>query len=165
MRALKAGSILATRLNDPGAATYYYDMAERIANSTYNFWHETDEDFGTGLWNATIFDELHHSERTGLDCALPLLGVQSGIWRIEEGDGSLADRVSRLFHGGRPALLATLREDILSFADLYKINERKQWKEGWAVGRYKEDVYDGTGTSKGNPWSASRLSILIIADF
>jgi hypothetical protein len=50
----------------------------------------------------------------------------------------------------------------LTFAGLYKINDGRNWTQGWAVGRYAEDVYNGVGTSRGNPWCVA-LSHLWIA--
>jgi glucoamylase len=85
-------------------------------------------------------------KRTGLDCAFLLAMVHA--------NGRASDLAS-----GEPKLnllddsvLATLREYVKSFEGLYKINKGKAWKDGWAVGRYAEDVYNGVGVSRGNPW-------------
>lgn len=78
-------------------------------------------------------------ERTGLDCAIPLAIIHAGD---EDGE----------FSAGNERVLSTLREYVRSFEGLYAVNKGREWVEGWVVGRYKEDVYNGIGTSEGNPW-------------
>jgi glucoamylase len=82
-----------------------------------------------------------------LDCAFPLTVVHAG---------------APDFLGAHDSeTLVTLRAYIGSFEGMYSINKRttnlgkgqsRPWRDGWAVGRYSEDIYNGIGVSRGNPW-------------
>lgn len=160
LRALQAGAVLARRLEDPKAATYYESQAERLTGILPAFWNEQ------GYWQSTahieaLTIETEQEERKWLDCALPLSIIHHGS------DGLLSPVDSES--------LASLRRYILSFDGLYPLNipagknagtrwsewfrnsgpmeGSADWTEGWAVGRYAEDVYNGIGISRGNPWS------------
>lgn len=170
LRALQAGARLATRLNDAGAAEFYLAQADLVRTRIADF---QDQD---RIWRATIMAEHDVDEiealaagagagaragqsalgshgrrlprgRTGLDCALPLAVVHLGD--------------DEVLGPAEPATLASLREYVLSFEGLYgvdgprgdgKTSGNSSWTQGWAVGRYREDVYNGVGTSRGNPW-------------
>lgn len=156
LRALQAGSHLARRLDDPKAADFYTAQAERIVDILPAFWDERD------YWrsSASIDDnwsETYGSERSGLDCAFPLSVIHGGS------DDFLAAHDSET--------LATMRAYILSFSGLYAVNRsptepakkkgprrnnahnaNRPWRDGWAIGRYSEDIYNGIGVSRGNPW-------------
>ncbi|KAK4687124.1 glucoamylase, partial [Tremellales sp. Uapishka_1] len=141
-RAFEAGSILASRLDDPLAAEYYDAQVALIDPMLRRFW-----DPEKGIWRAT----LRQDDRTGLDCAFAL----TTIWT--------ADRPSD------PEILSTVYQYIKSFQGVYGLN-KQSWVAGWGVGRYKEDVYDGVGKSKGNPWyictfSAAHTFYLMVQDF
>ena len=86
-----------------------------------------------------------------MDCAFPLSVIHAGA------PDFLAAHDSET--------LATLRAYIGSFEGMYSINKRtsdlgkrqkhgasRPWRDGWAVGRYSEDIYNGIGVSRGNPW-------------
>lgn len=89
-------------------------------------------------------------DRRGLDCAFPLSIIHFGA---RSQDNHTRDWQLNSFEPSDPEVLATLRRYAKSFEGLYDINGQKRWVEGLAVGRYKEDVYDGVGTeSMGNPW-------------
>lgn len=49
-------------------------------------------------------------------------------------------------------MLATAVKIEAAFADLYNVNKNKASYLGTAIGRYPEDVYNGNGSSQGNPW-------------
>lgn len=53
-------------------------------------------------------------------------------------------------------ILATVPKMVESFSRLYPISKIRQNTAGLslgpAIGRYPEDTYDGTGSSRGNPW-------------
>lgn len=65
-------------------------------------------------------------------------------------------------------ILNTLYSLVKSMEIIYPINhQRANLKIGVALGRYPEDIYDGVGTSEGNPWflataSASELLYKLI---
>lgn len=157
-RALQAGARLATRLDDAKAAEYYLAQSALLDNILPAFWNDT------GYWQSTAhIDDLDdlgvapaHDQRAWLDCSLPLSIIHAGS---EES-----------FAATDSETLASLRAYIMSFDSLYPINSRSakpptllslfksqqsnnDWTQGWVVGRYAEDVYNGIGTGRGNPWS------------
>lgn len=150
LRALQAGSQLARRLDDPKAAEFYTSQADRIVDILPAFWDEKN------YWRASSPIEQDRSdtfgtERTGLDCAFPLSVVHAGS--------------SDFLAAHDSETLTTLRAYIQSFSGMYAINRpnpnpgrgmkdeaSRPWSEGWAVGRYSEDIYNGIGVSRGNPW-------------
>ena len=176
LRALQLGSALADRVGDHGAADWYADMARKLEQRLANFWIYDKGNHGTGYWASTIFghDQLDNDlrartadrqglvyeddgvesavnrgegyDRTGLDCAFLLCSIHFGTLYPR----STMDWTS--FEPSHPGTLGTLHRYITSFAGLYEINERRNWTEGWAVGRYSEDVYDGVGKSLAHPW-------------
>lgn len=143
--ALIQGAKLATRLGDLGAASYYLEQAETIDVATQEFWQ-----ISTGHWDAT----KHPSRRTGLDCAFPL----TLIHEEDSNDGNAT------LHAASPGALATLRHFARSFDNLYHVNSNSSWVEGKVLGRYAEDIYDGVGTSEGNPWSVTLDVALGLSD-
>lgn len=142
--ALLQGAQLATKMNDHGAARFYHQQAETIADVLLDFWD------GRGFIRATLenvtngFPSAVSDQRSSLDCAVPL-GIIHGIDHSSaNGDQS---------EPGSDRVLATIRSFVMAFDGLYDINRHHtKWTSGWVVGRYPEDVYDGTGKSKGNPW-------------
>jgi glucoamylase len=154
-------------LDDPKAANYYESQAERLIGILPAFWNDK------GYWQSTSHIEVldagtEQEDRKWLDCALALSIIHHGS------DG--------LFTPTDSETLASLRTYILSFEGLYPLNKRPEktigvkwvewfrnsgpmsgsadWTEGWAVGRYAEDVYNGIGISRGNPWSAPAPHII-----
>ncbi|ORX37845.1 Six-hairpin glycosidase-like protein [Kockovaella imperatae] len=176
LRALQLGSKLAGDLGDQGAKNWYAGMADRIKERLKDFWMDDDEiAHSTGYWSATIFhpsinfsspEHIDYNrssrglvappsnyDRSGLDCAFPLCVIHTGTVYPY----SSLDDIS--FEPTLPSVLGTLHRYILTFDGLYKINEGKKWTEGWAVGRYKEDIYDGIGTSLAHPWFICTFSV------
>lgn len=144
---------MARRLEDPRAAEYYTAQSEKIIDILPAFW---DDDL---YWRSTAhidpgdtINEQSQEDRAWLDCAFPLSVIHAGS--------------GELLGANESETLATLWKYIKSFEGLYHLNRAPQypssespkssasrpWKGGWAVGRYKEDVYNGIGISKGNPW-------------
>lgn len=136
-RALKHGAALALEMDDPLASVFYQKQADAIALKLESFWLQ-DEGFVTATLDAGSFG------RSGLDAAV-LLAVLHVGGKNDEPWSATDDRI-----------LATIVRFVGSFKDgLYAINEgkgRQDWKGAIAVGRYMEDVYDGDGKSKANPW-------------
>lgn len=150
LRALQAGAILASRLDDHGAARFYAEQAENISQTIPKFHGSTWSTEPS--WRATTFPpsgDVDSNHRTGLDCALPLTIIHAGSIRSSDDD---------LFSPSDPSVLITLKALVKSFAGLYPVNRERQWTDGWAVGRYSEDMYDGVGQSEGNPWSVSHAT-------
>lgn len=88
--------------------------------------------------------------RSGLDLAVLLAILKAGD-AGEETWGVAGER-----------LLATVEQYVSGFRGLYPLNEggkRKEWNGALAVGRYTEDVYNGDGTSKANPWYIATFAV------
>lgn len=145
-RALQAGATLAARLNDTGAASYYTKQADQIATNMQKY-------ATSGLWNAS---SPTPNGRTGLDAGTVLAVLHTGCRNMTDTPAA-TDSVE--MNPTDPMTLATLREYILSFAKLYDVNKRRKWTDGWLVGRYAEDVYDGVGFTGGNPWYIATFSV------
>ncbi|TYJ57790.1 hypothetical protein B9479_001400 [Cryptococcus floricola] len=148
-RALWEGQALASRLGDKEAASYYGLQAQRIGDSLSQFWE------GEKLYWKSSLASLNPGDTVGLnfpqrgwhDCSLPLSIIHA---RSETHlPGNLT---SPSFAPSDADVLASLRAFALSFEGLYRVNGQKKWTESWNLGRYREDVYDGQGTSKANPW-------------
>ncbi|CED83661.1 glucoamylase [Phaffia rhodozyma] len=134
--ALERGAALATRLSDPGAASFYTQEANAITDRLELFW-SPDRNFISATIDAPRFG------RSGLDSALILAFLHAG----EQGDGVWGIAGERA--------LSTLISYVDSFKNgLYKINDvpGDGWNGAIAVGRYSEDVYNGDGMSLANPW-------------
>ncbi len=147
-KALVDGARLAEQLGDPGAARYYHNEAQEIGQVLRGFWSSkgflraTLEDIPGSL--PVEADNAPPGVRRSLDCAVPLAIIHGSDRQQSDSEWSAdSDKV-----------LATLRHYVLSFDGLYPINGGRgtHWTGGWAVGRYAEDVYNGNGKSRANPW-------------
>ncbi len=147
-RALLLGAELATALDDPEAAVSYRLEASKIARAL-----EDHLDPARGVLLPTLrqvrANQLVQSrvEKTsGLDVAV-VLGVLHGEVPAQSGGFTVQSRAVR-----RSAEL--LEADFLR---LYPLNAGssllpREEMLAPAIGRYPEDVYDGTGSSQGHPW-------------
>lgn len=135
-RALQAGAGLAARLGDDHASAFYAAQGARVGEAIKAY-------FANGEWRATD----KPGDRTGLDAAILLASIHTGGGNATE-DLSPCD----------PAVLSSLRAYVLSFAGLYPQNSGN-WTDGWLVGRYAEDAYDGIGFTGGNPWYITTFAV------
>jgi glucoamylase len=132
-------------LNDTGAADFYAKQASKIDHRLDDFWDDENQHYRASLPSSptsddtTQFGDFAPRERTGLDCAIPLAILHAGDTTGE-------------WSAGDEKVLRTVWAYVQSFEGMYAINKGKNWTEGWAVGRYKEDVYNGIGIGQGNPW-------------
>lgn len=121
------GSILAQRLNDSGAASFYAQQAFHIADKLETFWINADGKHAgaDGGYITATLDAHKRFGRTGLDSAVLLAVIKAGG---DQGDWSV----------GGDRVLATVERYLESFRGLYKINGKSQeeWKGAVAVGRY-----------------------------
>ncbi|KAF8434004.1 putative glucoamylase [Terfezia claveryi] len=129
-RALLAGAELVDRLSDGSAATWYRKQADAIGGVLPSFWSSSKN-----FLQAT----LNQSNRQSLDCGT-LLGSLHGNGKRGWG----------MFPPESDEVLATLDALVNVFKSLYPINSNGA--PGVAIGRYPEDIYNGTGNSVGNPW-------------
>ncbi|TMW66049.1 hypothetical protein Poli38472_003814 [Pythium oligandrum] len=140
-RAMHEGEEFALKLGDIGAAEYYALKATELDNKLKTYWNEQKSSLQT-----TLNARLH-------DAALPLGVVHGNL-----GDGLFAPQDDRV--------LSTIFQYAEGFINEYSLNQNtKVNAEGLplsiAIGRYTGDVYDGSGTSKGNPWY---LTTAIVAE-
>jgi len=119
-------------MKDSGAATYYTEQASLIASKLDTFWNAS-ENF--------IHAYQGVNDRKGLDCSVPLASLHGYPSSSLSNYSPASDRV-----------LATHKQYVDSFRNLYTLNGGAAAPKAVGVGRYAEDVYDGVGTSKGNPW-------------
>lgn len=151
-RALQAGAGLAARLGDNRASDFYKAQSVRMGE------HLTKYCRTGGIWTATDKYESGQ-DRLGLDAAILLASVHAGTNSAANASSSMqslfasdaADPVN--LAASHPTVLATLRAYVRSFSGIYDVNAKTpSWTDGWLVGRYAEDVYDGIGFTGGNPW-------------
>ncbi|WVQ79280.1 hypothetical protein IAT38_001376 [Cryptococcus sp. DSM 104549] len=185
-KALQAGASLAARLNDPYASRFYAEQAQLITASLPKFWDDhkgywrsslSYKDFQVPHGNLTSSvagpekrteDGQVYQEglpglpnRQWLDCSLPL----SLIHTTEQGNATLAGESLVGLSPSSDKVLSSLRAYILSFEGLYGVNREgdegkdRSWWKGWALGRYREDVYTGNGTGLANPWYICTYSL------
>lgn len=135
-RSLQAGSHFARRMEDHGAADWYAGKSAEVAAVLTSYWNDKLQAYVSSDAQA-----LAGAKRDGLDAQVLLAFVHAG------------DSGARgAWSPASPRVLSTLRAYVKSFKGLYKINPDASWTDGRLVGRYREDIYDGVGTSRANPW-------------
>lgn len=131
--ALLKGAKLAEQLNDPGAANFYRTTALNIRQSIYE---HVNKSLGYIVPTLNQTDGWRH-KTSQLDVSI-LLG--SLYFSLNDG----------FFSPNDPWVIATAEKLENSFVKLYPINANTNL--GAAIGRYPEDVYNGSGSGEGNPW-------------
>ncbi|AQZ13223.1 SGA1 (YIL099W) [Zygosaccharomyces parabailii] len=90
------------------------------------------------------------NSRSGLDVAVLIASLLTHA--EDEGEGS-SPHTNLPFGVNDSGILNTLHSLVSTMAIIYPVNhQRHSPRMGVALGRYPEDVYDGIGTSEGNPW-------------
>lgn len=149
-KAMRGGAKLARALGDPGAAEWYEKQDKELSSFLGNFFSPVVQHL-----NAT----LDAANRTGLDCEI-LLSALHGE--------------DQIYPPWSSEMLISLHKFAAEMAQTYPINsvhlKPNGQPSGVALGRYIEDIYDGHGTSIGNPWflctsSASSLLYSTIHKF
>ncbi|TMW66050.1 hypothetical protein Poli38472_003815 [Pythium oligandrum] len=140
-RALHEGVEFAKKVGDTGAAAYYATQAAALDAKILTFWNSGAQSLQTTL-NARL-----------LDAALPL-----GVVHGDVGDGLFAPQDDRV--------LSTIYQLESGFISEYTLNQNVKVDASGlplsvAIGRYYGDVYDGSGSTKGNPWY---LTTAIVAE-
>ncbi len=136
-RALLDTARLAVKMNDPGAAVYYRQVAKEIelAIDEYKFW-DPDQRIIRATLDMTL--PPHMTYKPDLDSAV-ILGVNHAV----NGDGFYSAADSRVL-----ATFSALRR---AFQVEYPVNHH-----GFpvpAIGRHVGDTYDGYAVGRqGNPW-------------
>jgi glucoamylase len=146
LKALKIGLKLFSSFGDTD--TDFGKMLEKEYNGLYNFIYR-DAGFVNYNLNHIVETPSILDRRSGLDAAT-LIG--SLLTHDDDDDVIPFDITDGL-------VLNSLSEMIKSMKYLYPINhERLNLNLGVALGRYPEDVYDGTGITEGNPWFLTTLA-------
>ncbi|EST04645.1 Glycoside hydrolase family 15 [Kalmanozyma brasiliensis GHG001] len=143
-RSLIDGAKFAGAMNDPGAASYYNQQAAAILSKLQSFWDSS---------NGFIQAYQGVSGRNGIDCSV-MLGALKG-WDTTDNAAAVNATV---FGVASDKVLATHKKYVDSFRSLYAINNNAAAPNAVGVGRYPSDVYDGDGTSQGNPWYICTLA-------
>lgn len=136
-RALIMGAEFAKKMNDPTSAKTLRAAASGIAATLPQFYNP--------IRNLILYEygPVLHGKYSYKDAAV-LLGVIHGY----AGDG--------IYSFSNDQILATAWQIATSFIPVYPIAATQKDSEGRVlgipIGRYPEDVYDGVGTSRGNPW-------------
>ena len=136
-KALVQGRDLALSLDDNGAASWYdRQQAELRRFIKTEFWDER---------NGHLKAYIHTPYRSGLDCSIIL--------------GSIHGGQRDLYPPWSDEVLASTQIFINQMQVLYPVNKQRpphypedERLRGVGIGRYPEDIYDGVGSSEGNPW-------------
>lgn len=132
--ALIRGGVLAQQLNDQNAANFYSQQAKLIEKSI-----ERHIDSGRMIIIPTLgIIGDNKGKSSDLDTAVVLASL---YFSLEDG----------FFDPSHSYVLSSAKKLEDSFNALYPINWNYKIM-GTAIGRYPEDVYDGIGFGKGNPW-------------
>lgn len=140
--ALQEGAKLAAELKDEGAADFYREQSERIANVLKS-------DFVND--NVGILVTTHKSaplgyKNSGIDVA-PLLALLH------------TSPYQKIFSLRDSHVQKYIQVLTSTFGEIYSINKAHP-ELGVGIGRYPEDRYDGYETSKsGNPWFLTTLAL------
>jgi glucoamylase len=141
-RALVEGRDFAADFGDPGAA-HWYDVQQL----------KLQEFLETSFWDAErghLKAMLNTTSRCGSDCAVLLGSLHGG---------------GTLFPAWSDKVLASLEILVADMATRHPISKLRPpfcpagSRFGVGIGRYPEDIYDGVGTSKGNPWFLCTSSV------
>lgn len=151
LRALKDGIKFATQYQD-------YQFLNELQSSftKLKYYIENESGYKSNVLLHLVESPNHfiQGKRGGLDAAI-LLGTLHSH-NLEDGDYSdIPFDVNDVY------LLNTLTALVSDMKYRYPINRNKIGFDraiGVAIGRYPEDIYDGYGTSEGNPWFISTAS-------
>lgn len=138
--ALIEGAALAQRLNDLGASDWYLKQASAITAHLKTFVRTDAPYIPVSLNHA----EGLHAKTSGLDVAVIL-----AVLRTPETKSFISIE--------NVQVQKTLKALISQFKRIYPINHQNI-AVGTAIGRYPEDVYDGVGMSRANPWVLATMA-------
>ncbi|KAI7862396.1 glucoamylase b [Spinellus fusiger] len=135
-RALVEGMALAQEHSDTvRVAQYRYTLGE-IEDRLSQFWSVSRH----AIVATREHQGGHDPKPSGLDVSTVLAA------------NLVADMRDGFYTPDSDEMLATVASLYASFQALFPINRSLAPHLGVAIGRYPEDVYDGHGTSRGNPW-------------
>ncbi len=138
LRALREGTVVANLFGDPGAASFYAQQADALAKFIQTtFWDPSK--------NHIV--ETPSIQRSGLDCGT-FLGSLLGTRTEYTDDEGIYPPWSDSVHA---SLLAFVTDMRTRFPINSAASASADPLAGVGTGRYPEDIYDGVGTSIGNP--------------
>ncbi|CAD1809502.1 Glucoamylase GLA1 [Candida parapsilosis] len=138
---------------------YFKDNEEfttQLLDSFYTLKQHIESDFGfASLGFDHVIESpqlLESGERSGLDIAtiLAVIYAHENDDKEQQSEDPQSNTVP--FNVFNPHVLNSISGLIIDMRQRYPINKNRF---GVALGRYPEDVYDGIGTSEGNPWFIS----------
>ncbi|KAI9821725.1 MAG: Glucoamylase, intracellular sporulation-specific [Pycnora praestabilis] len=145
MRALRAGAKLADDFGDEGARAWYLKQEAAMRHFVPNFWDDEREHLVA----------TKETTRSGLDCGV-LLGALHGVDSEDLEDFTI-------FSPQSDEVLVSMLDLIEDQRFRFPINAlaaaSSDLLAGVGIGRYPEDVYNGDGTSIGNPWFLCTASV------
>jgi glucoamylase len=140
LAALTEGAKLAQRLNDVGASDWYLRQAAAMTSHLQSYMNPSNSHIPVSM----NYVDGYHSKHSGLDIAVIL-----AVLRIPEQNAFVTVENS--------LVQKTLSVLISEFQKIYSINHAPN-VPGVAIGRYPEDVYDGVGMSRANPWVLATMA-------
>ncbi|KAI9679348.1 MAG: Glucoamylase, intracellular sporulation-specific [Caeruleum heppii] len=150
LRAMKEGAQLAATFGDHDASKRYETQHRRLQKFVTRFWNPKKQ---------TLISTLG-TTRTGFDCGNLLGSLHAHP--IDDAINTDAAEVPIPFPPWDPRVLVSTYDLITDQRTRWPINDDRSTHDplaGVAIGRYPEDVYDGLGTSTGNPWFLCTASI------
>ncbi|KAH3661583.1 hypothetical protein OGAPHI_006431 [Ogataea philodendri] len=145
LKALKLGLQLASLYDDDS----FYDKLS-VSFNALRFYISVDSGYRFSSIPYLIETPalLLQGKRTGLDISSILAVIRSHDLETDSGD-----ELDIPFPVDDAAVLNTLAALVNDMKYRYPINHKRLGiSSGFALGRYPEDIYDGYGTSEGNPW-------------
>lgn len=147
LKALKTGIKLADDFNDPE-----FKANLKLSFTTLRFYILFDSGFK--LSEIPYLIETPSLFAQGKRCGLDIGSVLGSLMAHDMDDHT--DFVDIPFPVDDSAVMSTLSALTNDMKYRYPINQQSDvLTEGFALGRYPEDVYDGYGISEGNPWFIS----------
>jgi glucoamylase len=140
--ALQEGAKLASELNDSGAATFYSEQSNEIANKLKSEFLNDN----IGILVSSQKSAALGYKNSGLDVAPLLALIHTSPYQ-------------KLFAFNNAFVSKYITSLVESFKQIYQVN--KDYTDlGVGLGRYPEDRYDGyVTTKKGNPWFLTTLAL------
>ncbi|KAI5950058.1 SGA1 [Candida theae] len=149
LKALQMGIKWSRYFNDENG-----EFATQLRDSFNALKQHIQKDFGfvTSASNHVIESPhlLESGERLGLDIAtiLAVIYTHENDEKEQRTESSASETIP--FNVLNSYVLSSLSGLIIDMRDRYPINNNRF--DGVALGRYPEDIYNGVGTSEGNPW-------------
>ncbi|MBW0492614.1 hypothetical protein O181_032329 [Austropuccinia psidii MF-1] len=141
-RALREGSSFARQMNDTGAASWYQNQADKVADQLELFWDTKAGYIITGRDLIYTYDKI-----SGLDAGTILAFLHAGTY------------IPKDLRLGSLKTMKTFQALLNASSSIYPLNPKYQNYTAKPIGRYPEDAYNGTQRGYGNPWFLTTLAM------